>query len=96
VSLTRLGTSVDRDTIYELVDGKIVEKVMGAREVEIATILTQHLGVFAQAQRLGRGLMELIFRINQAKDVQRRPDVAFVSHALRPVNRRVPFEDEPE
>ncbi len=78
------------DMLYEVVDGKVVEKEMGASEVEIAGILGQYLGVFARTQRLGRALIECIFRIDKAKDLQRRPDVAFVSHASWPVRRRVP------
>ena len=33
------------DMLYEVVDGKVVEKEMGASEVEIAGILGQYLGV---------------------------------------------------
>jgi Uma2 family endonuclease len=76
--------------LYEIVDGKIVEKEMGARDVEIAVTVVQYLGMFARTHRLGRALMEFIFRIDQARDLQRRPDVAFVSHAKWPVHRRVP------
>ncbi|HEX3449377.1 MAG TPA: Uma2 family endonuclease, partial [Isosphaeraceae bacterium] len=59
-------------------------------EAEIAGIMGGHMGMFARTQRLGRPLIEFIFRIDQAKDLQRRPDVAFVSHARWPVRRRVP------
>jgi Uma2 family endonuclease len=82
--------SVPDDILYEVVDGKIVEKIMGATEVEIANILNDFLRAFAKTHRLGRGLMEMVFRIDVAKDLQRRPDVAFVSHARWPYNRRVP------
>ncbi len=34
--------------------------------------------------------MEMVFRIDQATNLQCRPDVAFVSHARWPVHRRVP------
>jgi Uma2 family endonuclease len=78
------------DTLFEVVDGHIVEKEMGARDAEIAGIVNQYLGMFARTHRLGRGLMEFIFRIDQQKDLQRRPDVAFVSRAKWPVHRRVP------
>jgi Uma2 family endonuclease len=85
-----LAVAIAADLLYEVVDGKIVEKEMGARDVEIAAILNQYLGMFARTHRLGRALGEFIFRIDQARDLQRRPDVAFVSHAKRPVQRRVP------
>jgi Uma2 family endonuclease len=82
--------SVGDDCLYEIVDGRIVEKDTGAREIEIATILGSYLFHFARVNRLGRALVEFIFRIDVEKDLQRRPDVAFVSHARWPFNRRVP------
>jgi Uma2 family endonuclease len=78
------------DGLYEILDGRVVEKEMGAREIEIATILGNHLFNFARLNRLGRALVEFIFRIDVAKDLQRRPDVAFVSDARWPFKRRVP------
>jgi Uma2 family endonuclease len=88
--LTSLPLTIPDDMLYEVVDGLIVEKEMGARDIEIATILGQYLGMFARTHRLGRALMEFIFRIDQGKDLQRRPDVAFVSHSRWPVHRRLP------
>jgi Uma2 family endonuclease len=90
VSPTARPMTIPDDMLYEVVDGQIVEKEMGARDVEIAGILFQNLGVFAQTNRLGRALMEFVFRIDEVRDLQRRPDVAFVSHAKWPVQRRVP------
>ncbi len=77
--------TVPDDPLYELVDGKIVEKEIGAREAEIAGILDQYLGMFARTHGFGRSLIESIFRIDPARNLQRRPDVAFVSHARWPV-----------
>jgi Uma2 family endonuclease len=84
------STPVSDDILYEVVDGKIVEKNVGATEIVIASILDQQLGMFARTQRLGRVVAEMIFRIDITKDLQRRPDVAFVSDARWPFNRRVP------
>ena len=78
------------DMLYEVVDRKLVEKIAGASELEIAGILDQNLGMFARTHRLGRVLIEFVFRIDQAKDLQRRPDVSFVSHARWPFHRKVP------
>jgi Uma2 family endonuclease len=78
------------DGLYEVVEGQVVEKEMGARELEIASMLGHLLGGFARANRLGRAVVEFIFRINIPNNLQRRPDLAFVSHARWPVNRRVP------
>jgi Uma2 family endonuclease len=87
---SQLTLAIPDDVLYEVVDGKIVEKTVGATEVEIANILNEYLRMFARTHRLGRALMEMIFRIDVTKDLQRRPDVAFVSHARWPYNRRVP------
>jgi Uma2 family endonuclease len=78
------------DMLYEVVDGKIVEKTVGAFELEIAGILHVQLGMFVSTRRIGRALIEMTFRIDHARDLQRRPDVAFVSGARWPVRRRVP------
>jgi Uma2 family endonuclease len=72
------------------VGGKLVEKILGARELEIATILVGFVAPFVRDHRLGRVLGEMIFRIDQVNDLQRRPDVSFVCHALWPFHRKVP------
>jgi Uma2 family endonuclease len=78
------------DMLYEVVNGTVVEKNVGASQVEIAVILVQYLGMFVRTHRLGRVVMEMIFRIDPGSDLQRRPDVAFISHARWPFHRRVP------
>jgi Uma2 family endonuclease len=87
---TSVPMTIPDDMLYEVVEGKLVEKIVGARDIEIAGILGQYLGMFARTHRLGRALIEFIFRIDKAKDLQRRPDVAFVSDASWPVRLRVP------
>jgi Uma2 family endonuclease len=89
-SLDAFPFAVPDDMLYEVVDGKIVEKIVGAYEGDIAGILYQFLGMFASTNRLGRAFIEVIFRIDQAKNLQRRPDVAFVNHARWPAGRRPP------
>jgi Uma2 family endonuclease len=81
---------VPDDGLYELVDGKIVEKIVGAQQAEIAGLVTQIMGPFARTHRLGRVIPEMVFRIDPAKNLQRRPDVAFVSDAKWPFRKRVP------
>ena len=85
-----LAKAIADDLLYEVVDGQILEKNRGAREMAIASILGGYLSQFARANRLGRALIECLFRINVAQDMQLRPDVAFVSHARWPYNRRLP------
>lgn len=82
--------AVPDDVLYEVVDGQIVEKNVGAREIEIASMLDQALGMFAKPRRLGRVVAEMIFRIDPARNLQRRPDVAFISDQRWPFRRRAP------
>jgi Uma2 family endonuclease len=82
--------TIPDDMLYEVVEGKLVEKIVGASEIEIATLLVGFLVPFVRAHRLGKVLGEMIFQIDQVKDLQRRPDVSFVSHARWPYHRRVP------
>jgi Uma2 family endonuclease len=89
-SLDAFPFTVPDDMLYEVVDGKIVEKLVGAYEGDIAGILYHFLGTFASTNRLGQAFVEVIFRIDQAKNLQRRPDVAFVSNARWPAGRRPP------
>ncbi len=79
------------DSLYEVVDGVIVEKPpMGAYEFELASVLQDVLSPFARSHRLGRVVTEMIFDLRPAANRQRRPDVAFVSAAKWPLSRRAP------
>jgi Uma2 family endonuclease len=80
----------DGDTLYEVVDGRIVEKTLGTFEADIATLLTGLLVPFVRTHRLGRVMTETLFRIDRATDLRRRPDVAFVSNDRWPWNKRAP------
>ncbi len=83
-------SSIPDDGLYEIVDGQVLEKTMGSYETGIASLLDQILGPFARANRLGQCFSEMLFRIKVAEDLQRRPDLAFVSNARWPWNRRPP------
>jgi Uma2 family endonuclease len=85
-----VSLTIPDDMLYEVVEGELVEKIVGASEIEIATLLIEYLAPFVRARRLGKVLGEMIFRIDQAKDLQRRPDVSFISPARWPIRRRVP------
>jgi len=76
---------------YEIIDGKVVETpAMGAFEGWIASELNVILGSFAKANRLGIVVVETLFLIDRGRDLQRRPDLAFISADRWPINRRVP------
>lgn len=83
--------SAGGDSLYEVVAGRFVEKPpMGAYEGEIASLLLEFLAPFVRAHRLGKVVAEVLFRIDPAANLQRRPDVAFISDARWPRNRRAP------
>lgn len=81
-------------SLYELVDGVLVEKAMGFRESVLAAALIEVLRSFVRQRNLGLvtapdGMMRL------AAGLVRIPDVAFISWARLP-QRRVPTEPIPD
>lgn len=74
----RLEQQIDSDMLYEIVDGEIVEKTMGAYEELFALSLYDLLTDFVRPKSLGRAAHEVLFNLAPL-NVSRRPDVAFVS-----------------
>ena len=76
------------DRLYELVDGVLVEKTVGAYESYLAALLIRRIGNFVDDKNLGivlgaDGMMRL------APGLVRIPDVSFISWDRLP-NRQVP------
>ncbi len=98
-----LGTATEDDllsatdasgSLYELVDGVLVEKAMGFRESLLAAALIEMLRGFVRPRNLGLvtapdGMMRL------AVGLVRIPDVAFISWGRLP-HRRVPTAPIPD
>ena len=63
---------------------------MGAYESELAFSLAFAIEQVVNALRLGKVVVEMLFRIDIARDLKRRPDLAFVSAARWPFGKRVP------
>ena len=80
-----------RTTSTEVVDGRIVEKPMGAYKCWFASVLFEILTHFVRANTLGRVLQEMIFDLRPHVDRERRPNVAFVSHQRWARDRGVPW-----
>jgi Uma2 family endonuclease len=78
------------DRLYEIVNGKRLEKQMGFRECLIATLLGSDLTQHARTGQLGRVCVEMMFCLDAATALARRPDVAFVSYQRWPKERRLP------
>lgn len=89
--MTESPTTLPPDSLYEVVADQIVEKPpMGAFEYQLGTLLARWLGDFVDQHRLGHVLGETLFNLRPAVQRSRRPDVAFVSAARWPLNRRAP------
>jgi Uma2 family endonuclease len=69
---------VDSNMLFEVVDGEIVEKQMGAHEELLGLSLYDLLAAYVVPRKLGRPAHEILFNLAPL-NCQRRPDVAFVS-----------------
>ncbi len=78
------------DALYEVVNGRIVEKAVGAYECWLAAVIFGALDPYLKANPLGRAVQEMIFDLRPAVDRERRPDVAFVSFQRWARDRRIP------
>jgi Uma2 family endonuclease len=84
-------TKVPSDVLYEVVNGQVVElPPMGAFEVDTATMIVLALGYYASTHKMGRAEAEMMFILDAATSLKRRPDVAFVSYGRWPRKKRVP------
>jgi Uma2 family endonuclease len=83
--LTR-GTASDEDSErYEVVDGvRVEQEPMGAFETVLASWLCHVINSFAAGKQLGLAVNEVLFVLNAARTLNRRPDVAFVSYGRWP------------
>lgn len=63
---------------------------MAVYSVWIASLIHEHLAVFARTQGVGRALSEALFHLPSPVSRDRRPDVAFVSYQRWAKNRSVP------
>jgi Uma2 family endonuclease len=75
----------DDSSFYEIIDGQRVEvEPMGAFESVLASLLMKSIGTFAGENRLGLAVAETLFLLDLERNLQRRPDVAFVSYPRWP------------
>jgi Uma2 family endonuclease len=78
------GDDIER---YEIIDGVRVEREpIGAFETVLASWLCHLMNDFAAGKKLGLAVNEVLFVLNAARNLQRRPDVAFVSYARWPTS----------
>jgi len=83
------------EPLYEIVNGQKVELLpMGVRSTWIASELFGLLFSHVRQHRLGHLVMEMLFILDAAANVRRRPDVAFVSVERWPLDRETPWEGD--
>jgi len=79
------------DILYEIVDNEVRElPPMGAHETNLASVLFRILSPFAWDHALGKVVSEMLFLLIPGTNLQRRPDLAFVSFARWRRGRPVP------
>jgi Uma2 family endonuclease len=84
-------STVEREPefLYEIVDGRIVEKAVGAREVMLANTLSRLLSAWLWDQDIGHGLVEMGYPIPPNNN-ERKPDFSIVSFQSWPHDLEVP------
>ncbi len=88
-----LAANTDKRSLYELVDGTLVEKAMGYEASVVAATILTILKQFVSQQRLG--LISGADGFFQLQSSTRGPDVAFVSRR-RLANGKFPSEPYPQ
>lgn len=89
-----LAADVGDDSLYEVVDGRRVEKCpMSALEGWIANWLNRLMNQSEAVTRLGFVAVEVLFLLDAGRKLKRRPDLAFVSFERWPRDRPVPMEE---
>ena len=79
------------DVLYEVVDNEIRElPPMGARNTQFASNLLPIVGTHVRNRSLGRAQSEMLFLIDKSRNLQRRPDVSYVSFERWPKGKSVP------
>jgi Uma2 family endonuclease len=76
--------------LYEVIDGRVVEKPMGVYEVWLAGEVYDLVNRHVKEHLLGRVVQEMIFDLRPIIDRERRPGVAYISFDRWAQNRRVP------
>ncbi len=85
-----LTEQVEPDGLYEVIDGRIVEKATGVYEIWLAATMFGLFYRHAEANPIGRVVQQMLFDFRPAVNRERRPDVAFVSFERWPLDRGIP------
>jgi len=88
--LTGPDPALKKPDLYEVIDGRVVEKPLGALEAFLASRLMLWLAPLVDEARLGRVVVEMLFALRPSPELKRRPDLAFVSSERWPLGKRLP------
>ena len=93
-SLTAACPEEPPDTLYEVIDGRVVEKALkGAFETWIAARLATLMNRADVVGGFGQIVPEMLFKLPSRRDLKRRLDLAFVSFARWAEDRAAPVEE---
>jgi Uma2 family endonuclease len=76
---TFLARAENRDRLFELINGEIVEKVVTQAHGVIAARIVVRLGGFVEANKLGLVMVEVHHKVPGDEHNERIPDIAFTS-----------------
>jgi Uma2 family endonuclease len=75
---------------FEVVERRLVVKPFWVTEAEIASELLGLLGPYARENGLGKVEVLMLYLLDPARALMRRPDVSFVSAERWPIRKRAP------
>jgi Uma2 family endonuclease len=79
------------EPLYEIVNGQRVDlPPTSAYATWLASRLQGRLGPYTEEKGLGPSVIAMLFVLDIARDLRRRPDVTFVSAARWPLDRALP------
>ncbi len=90
--LEQIARQLPEDALYEVVDGRVVEKHVSTLALWIASELCAILRDHVRGHQLGWLGTEMIFVLADEEPLIRRPDVAYVSAERWPLDRPLPYE----
>lgn len=82
------------DALWEIEYGKVVEKTVSALAIWIANQLLVTLSQEIRRLKLGHAVVEMVFILDRTRNLQLRPDLAYVSADRWPLDRTLPFRTD--
>jgi Uma2 family endonuclease len=79
--------------LFEVVDGLVVRKTVGAREIRIANLLKDLMTPVAVKHRIGNVYIELGYDLPNTGHARRKPDVSVLSFKRWPADKPFPKGD---